>query len=160
MLTQQHSERSIDFEMGRKPYCGPGRLGCWGLGDRPGPGAAIRGAPMLQTNNRAAGSKVREVRQPRLASCSGGHGYGVSGASITPRWRARSPSFCGGRMLQATNCVPAHAAPAGEKARPASVRAGLAIILASSRFQQSPTKCVEQHWRRNELPATCAFLTG
>jgi hypothetical protein len=63
MLTQQHSERSIDFEMGRKPYCGPGRLGCWGLGDRPGPGAAIRGAPMLQTNNRAAGSKVREVRQ-------------------------------------------------------------------------------------------------
>jgi hypothetical protein len=35
----------------------------WGLADRPGPGAAIRGAPILQTNNRVAGSKVRDVRQ-------------------------------------------------------------------------------------------------
>jgi hypothetical protein len=38
-----------------------------------------------------------------------GFGYGVSGASITHRWRAQSPSSCGGRMLQATNYVPAHA---------------------------------------------------
>jgi hypothetical protein len=38
-----------------------------------------------------------------------GCGYGVSGASITRRWRARFPSSCGGRTLQATNCVPAHA---------------------------------------------------
>ena len=63
-----------------------------------------------------------------------GFGCGVSGASITHRWRAQSPSPCGGRMLQATNCVPAHAAPvAVRKARPFSVQAGPAIMSASIR---------------------------
>jgi hypothetical protein len=62
----------------------PPSWGLGGSGDRRGPGAAIRGAPILQTNNRAAGSKVREVRQfgppPRSAIYSAPrHGCG-SGA--------------------------------------------------------------------------------
>ena len=45
-------------------------------------------------------------------------------------------------MLQATNSVPAHAVlVAAEKARPSSIQAGPAIILASIRFRPaSPTK--------------------
>jgi hypothetical protein len=58
---------------------------------------------------------------------------------LTRRWRAQSPSSCGGRMLQATNCVPAHAALiAAEKARPSTGQAGPAIISASIRFRLAP----------------------
>ena len=46
-------------------------------------------------------------------------------------------------MLQATNCVPAHAVlVAAEKARPSSVQAGPAITSAFIRFQpKSSTRC-------------------
>ena len=72
-----------------------------------------------------------------------GFGYGVSAVSITHRWRAPSPSSCGGQTHQATNCVPAHAVlVAAEKARPSSVQVGPAIISASIRFRlKSPTRC-------------------
>jgi hypothetical protein len=72
-----------------------------------------------------------------------GFGYGVSAASITRRWRARSPSSSGGRMLRATNCAPAHVVLiAAEKARPSSVQAGPVIISASIRFRPgAPTRC-------------------
>jgi hypothetical protein len=55
----------------------------------------------------------------------------------------RTDPAYGDRTHPATNCVPAHAVPvATEKARPSSVQAGPAIILASSRFQPtSSTKC-------------------
>jgi hypothetical protein len=73
------------------------------------------------------------------ASYSGrrlGFGCGVSGASITRRSLAQLPSSFGGRMLQATNCVPAHAVLiAAEKARPSSGQAGPAIISGSIRFR-------------------------
>ena len=72
-----------------------------------------------------------------------GFGCGVSAASITRRWRALSPSSCGGRTPAATNCVPAHAVlVAAGKVRPSSVQAGPAIISASIRFRlKSPTRC-------------------
>jgi hypothetical protein len=63
----------------------------------------------------------------------------MRGASITRRWLAPSSASCGGRMLQATNCVPVHAVLiAAEKARPSSGQAGPAIISASIRFRLAP----------------------
>ena len=70
-----------------------------------------------------------------------------------PRNRyTRAPARCGRAVPvilwgpdapQATNYVPAHAAPAAaEKARPSSIQAGPAIISASIRFRlKSPTRC-------------------
>jgi hypothetical protein len=76
---------------------------------------------------------------PRLASCSEqrlGCGCGANAASIMRRWLARSPSSDGGRMPQATDCGPAHAARvAAAKAPPFSVQAGPAITSVSIRFQ-------------------------
>jgi hypothetical protein len=73
----------------------------------------------------------------RSASCTErrrGYGYGVSGASITPRSLARLQLSGGGRMPQVTRCGSVHAARvAAAKARPSSGRAGPAIISASIR---------------------------
>ena len=84
--------------------------------------------------------------RPTLASYSGrrlGFGCGVSGASIARRSLALSLSSYGGRMLQATNCAPAHVVLiAAEKARPSSVQAGPVIISASICFRPgAPTRC-------------------
>src|SRR6202040_4420645 len=72
-----------------------------------------------------------------------GFGCGVSGASIARRSLALSLSSYGGRMLQATNCAPAHVVLiAAEKARPSSVQAGPVIISASICFRPgAPTRC-------------------
>jgi hypothetical protein len=64
-----------------------------------------------------------------------GYGYGASAVRITRRLLALLPSFGGGRMLQATGCVPAPAAlVAAEEARPSSGQGGPAIISDSIRF--------------------------
>jgi hypothetical protein len=56
-------------------------------------------------------------------------------------------------MLQATNCVPAHAVlVAAEKARPSSVQAGPAIMSASTHFRlalgssKEPIAATEHEW--------------
>ena len=75
----------------------------------------------------------------RLASCSEqrlGFGCGVSTASITLRWLARSSSSYGDPTPPVTNCVPAHAVlVVAEKVRHSNVQAGPAITSASIRFQ-------------------------
>ena len=64
-----------------------------------------------------------------------GYGYGVSVVSIARRLLALSPLSCGGRMHQAINCVPAHAAlAAAEKVPHSSGQAGPVIMSASIRF--------------------------
>jgi hypothetical protein len=126
-----------------EPSCGPGRLGGSGGWDRPGPGAAIRGAPVLQTNT--AGSKVRDVRQfgppPRSASyCARylGYGYGVSGASITHHWPAPSPSTAGAQTHRATGYGNAPAAArAAITAQRSSIPAEVVMMSASCRFRPS-----------------------
>ena len=97
----------------------------------------------LRPNYRPCANLAHRLRSASYSERRLGCGCGVSAASITRRWRARSPSSCGGRMLQATNCVPAHAVPvAAVKARHSSVQAGPATISASIRFRlKSPTRC-------------------
>jgi hypothetical protein len=54
-------------------------------------------------------------------------------------------------MLQATNCVPAHAAhPAAEKARPFNIQAGAAIMLVSIRFPMAISQERESLWLAHE----------
>jgi hypothetical protein len=166
MLTQQHSERSIDFEMQRvesetllSPR--PSRvLGAWGS-----TGAWRSHSRRAYVANEQPGSRFEGKRSAPVWTTPT-----VGELQRTTPWawlwcercQHHAPLACAvAVILWGPDASPAHAAPpAGEKARPSSVRAGLAIILASTRFQQSPTKCVEQHWRRNGLPATRAFLTG
>jgi hypothetical protein len=70
-----------------------------------------------------------------------GFGCGVSAAS-TRRWRARSPSSCGGRRRQATNCASPHAAQtAAGKAQRSSGQVGPVIMSASIRFRLATRIC-------------------
>jgi hypothetical protein len=98
--------------------------------------------PTLRPNSRSCANLDRGPRSASYSEQRLGSGCGVSAASITRRSLARSLSFCGVRTLQATSCVPAHAAlVAVEKVRPSSVQAGPAIMSASIRFRPAaPTR--------------------
>ena len=92
-----------------------------------------------------------------------GYGYGVSVVSIARRLLALSPLSAGDRMLQVTNCVPAHAVRvAAQKARPSSGQAGPAITSALSRSRQAsawPTITID-HGGGKRRDSTAIALTG
>jgi hypothetical protein len=109
-------------------------------------GRCLTNVPTLRPNPATCANMDRGRPSASYSKQRLGCGYGASAASITHRWRAQSPSSCGGRMLQATNCVPAHAVLiAGKKVRPSSARAGPAIISVFIRFRlKSNPPCKRQ----------------